>query len=459
MRRLSITASGLLMAAILAGCEAPADGDGDGGGGGGEVTGPLPAFAKSFDGPIVVRSAAMGQDGDVFFGGDSTALLDFGGGELQAVPEGSLFVAHLAANGDHLFSGITGVADELRDVAIGPGGELHVTGTFSGDISFGSGMLSGEDDGFFATFTRDGTPARSFAAGSDGDDGFTSVVTTPLGLVVLAGRFGRDADLGGGAVFDDFSGPVPTIVAYDEEGGHLWQLHFASWSNVRNLTLASDGAGNILVAGEAKSDISVGGLEDTAGAFVMKLDAAGEPMWLRSTGSNDDMRLTGMATDAAGHVVFGGLYTGSFTFGGFVAPATSSTNGYLAGLDANGKPLFLRAFGRSDDKVSLEMATSRDGTSVVAITTDSPVDLGEGLVGADDGDSQVVVGRFDAGGGLIGAEVLAGTGEEYAYSVVMGPDGAPVLLGAFDGELTVGGADLVADPQAGISTFVARLAP
>src|SRR5262245_46021815 len=94
-------------------------------------------------GDVRTQSVASGPAGDVLIGGTYWCVVDFGAGTLAAQPQGSVFLAHLDADGQHLFSGSTGANDVVESVAVGPSGDLFAAGNFSGLINFGSGTLSG----------------------------------------------------------------------------------------------------------------------------------------------------------------------------------------------------------------------------------------------------------------------------------------------------------------------------
>ena len=101
---------------------------------------------------MTAQAIASGPYGDLFLGGTFRNTIDFGGGELLAEPNGSLFMVHLDAGGRDTFSGATGSADQIRSVAIGPQRDLYVAGSYNGFINFGTGKSEGTHDGFLAAF-------------------------------------------------------------------------------------------------------------------------------------------------------------------------------------------------------------------------------------------------------------------------------------------------------------------
>ncbi len=453
MRVLFLAATGLLSVSLLA-CTTPVDESGPDG----AQTEALPPLAKAFEGTVQPWSLAVGPEGDLFFAGTYSWDLDFGGGTLTAEPKGSLFLAHLDAAGEHLFSGSTASGSEDRpwDVAVGPSGDLYMVGYFNGNINFGSGKMSGDQDGFFAAFTEDGSPDHSFSARGISYDALTGVTTTPAGIVIVAGRVGDDVDLGAGPKGEEF-GMRTVLAAYDRKGAHLWELRFPG-DFFNRFEIASDAAGNVYLAGEAWSDIEMGALSASPGVIVLKLDPSGEPLWIRSTNTDGGgARLSGLGVDAAGDVVITGTYYDAFTLGSYQAEYPSANEGgYVAKLSGAGETRFLKTFDLLSWGSWLTSAVSREGETLVAVSTYAGVDFGAGPIGPVDGDgTDIVLARYDAEGGVSATKHLAGTANENVWSVAMSPDGAPVLLGTFTGELELGEETLVSTN--GSSLFVGRL--
>ena len=453
MRPLLLATPALLSVSLLA-CTTPADEDGPDG----AAAAAQPPFAKAFEGTAQPWSLAVGPEGDIFFAGTYSWDLDFGGGPLTAEPKGSLFLAHLDAAGEHIFSGSTASGSEDRpwDVAVGPVGDLYVVGFFSGNINFGSGKMSGEQDGFFAAFEEDGSPDHSFSAKGASYDALTTVTTTPAGDVIVAGRVGDDVDLGAGPNEEQL-GLRTALAAYDPDGAHLWELRFPA-DLFNRVELASDGAGNVYVAGEAWTDVEIGTLSASPGVVVLKLGPSGEPLWIRSTGTDGGgPRLSGLGVDAAGDVVIVGTYYDAFTMDGFVAAQPYvAEGGYVAKLTGAGDTRFLKTFQLHNYGAWVTTAVSREGDTVVAVNTYSSVDFGAGPVGQVDGNgSDIVLARYDAGGALTATKHLPGNASENVWGVAMSPDGAPVLVGTFTGELEIGEETLVSTD--GSNLFVGRL--
>ena len=172
-------------------------------------------------------------------------------------------------------------------------------------------------------------------------------------------------------------------------------LDGGNYELVRDIAV-QDGTGDILVAGTYQANIagiapynlpaSNGGTED---AFVAKFDAAGNLLWSRGFGSNQDDGAQGVAISATGQVVVTGLYDGSIPALGLTNAGASDA--FIVSYDASGTHLWSK---------SVRSPQNEEGTAVV-IT----------------GSSIIAYGSFTAHGSLTGLASFTGltNGRQYAY--------------------------------------------
>lgn len=114
--------------------------------------------------------------------------------------------------------------------------------------------------------------------------------------------------------------------------------------------VATDAAGNVLVAGTFAGTIAIGGMSlASAGeqdVFVAKLSPSGTPLWARRFGSTGDDEALAIATDSNGNAVVSGFFEGSMAVGTKTLSAAALQDAYvleLAGSD--GTPIWARSFG------------------------------------------------------------------------------------------------------------------
>lgn len=450
MLRLSLLSPGLLVGAALAiGCTTPP----------GESEAPVPElepWARSFPGTLQGQSIASGSQGDVLLGGKFNDGLNFGGGLLLAEPEGSVFLAHLDAEGQHLFSGSTGASDALADVAIGPEGDLYVTGAFDGVINFGSGKLSGNEDGYLAAFTSGGVSDFSRSIGTEHSDRLYQVAATPAGNVVVSGVSGDDVDVGGGAPSVEYTTAQAIVVSYDRRGEYLWETRLDGYFS-NTTAIAVDAAGQVAVGGTAYDGLVFDGQALPPGAFIAKLDSSGKPLWITLSSSSDGNipSLRDVVAAPDGSTFVSGFYYGSLAFSGVSAPYTDNQRMFVLKLSPDGEPQYILSYGTYDYGGAPEIAVAPNGDLLLGMTSYENIDFGGGPVGGSGVGYDALLARFTADGVHVASTSLPGTGSRYLADLAVDPTGKVVAIGTFDATLTLG--ETVLTSENTNSAFVARI--
>lgn len=214
------------------------------------------------------EAVAVDATGNVLLTGQMRGSINFGGGTMPSLgPHYDVFLAKLTGNGAHLWSAVygDGVNDQAATgVAVDTAGNVVVTGTCRGSLSFGSPLTS-----------HDPTKNDLFVAKFDG------------------------------------------------AGGHLWARALGDGLyDQQSSDVAVDGAGNIAVVGALRGTIDVGGTWLTSvGAkydvFQAKLASDGTPLCSALHGDGvSDQRASGVAVGSTGQRVTTGQMRGTVDFGG-----------------------------------------------------------------------------------------------------------------------------------------------
>jgi hypothetical protein len=270
------------------------------------ATGSFDAFAEHLDasGRVVwvastsgsgvstaeIRGIAVDASGRLIMVGDYSGTVDFDPGpgvaalsSVNGTRDAAVWV--LDASGHLAWQrGYGGTDfDQADAVAVDTSGNVYLTGSYSGQVSFNTGPLvvrltaTGIYDSFVAKLGSDGSLA--WAVGFNGTNGTgqgTAIAIDPSGHVVVGGWFSGSADFDPGA---------------------------------STATLVSAGSTD---------------------AYVATLDATGGYLSAyQGGGSNADLGF-GLAVNASGTVVAVGRYTGPATFGTTTLAAIGSTGLYVA---------------------------------------------------------------------------------------------------------------------------------
>jgi hypothetical protein len=351
-------------------------------------------------------SVAVDGAGNVFLSGAFFGSVDFGGGPLTSAGDSDIFLAKFDSAGNHLWSKRFGDADSQANliVAVDGAGDVLLTGGFSGSVDFGGGPLTsvGQQDVFLAKLDSAGNHLWSKRFGDADPQYGYSVAVDGAGNVLLTGGFAGSVDFGGGSLTSVGQEDV-FLAKFDSVGNHLWSKRFGdAGTNSMGLTVAVDGAGNVLLTGHFAGSVDFGGGPLTNATswsmYLAKFDSAGNHLWSKGFGDSDYQAFQIVAVDGAGDVLLTGGFSGSVDFGG--GPLTSAGGPYdvfLAKFDSAGNHLWSRRFGDADNQVSERMAV--DGTGDVLLTGDfiGSLDFGGGSL-TSAGGSDIFLAKFNGSG-------------------------------------------------------------
>lgn len=288
--------------------------------------------------PFVVNGAPSliaTVGGDVAIAGAITSgSVDLGGGSVS----GSMFVARLAgATGAHVWSrapaaGRMNAHDMKGDAA----GNIVLAGELNSSVDWGGGVdtSAGISDVYAVKLGPSGAAAWTKRVGDERRQAAYGVAMGPAGEVYLTGGMAGTLDFGAGPIVA--TNPtvpvlVTTFVAKLSPGGAgVWAKVYSTAGERESYgnSIASDAMGNVVVAGTTQSALDFGGgplpaREGTYGPYVVKLDGAGAHLWSKGWAPGVSMNGSGdsvgayAGTDATGATVFAARLAETTTdFGG-----------------------------------------------------------------------------------------------------------------------------------------------
>jgi hypothetical protein len=165
-------------------------------------------WSKVFGGPTGDQGrgvAVDAADNVIMAGRYSGNFVDFGGGPLSnagTTVNFDVFVVKFDPSGVHLWSQGFGspALEGPRGVAVGPSGNVVLTGRFRGAVDFGGGPLvnAGNNDIFIVELDTNGLHQFSLGVGSTGSDVGLGITVDAAGNVYATGVFRETVDFGGG---------------------------------------------------------------------------------------------------------------------------------------------------------------------------------------------------------------------------------------------------------------------
>lgn len=215
---------------------------------------------------------------------------------------------------------------------------------------------------------------RCATPGDEDCDGFDCVHWAELfGDEALQAATGVAVDASGGIyVVGNFQGAIPLpkpigtivspsgnqagfLISVDSQGTPTWAraISSAAAGNVVLRAVAADASGNVFVAGNTATNLTIGGKTVNAGAFVAAFSSSGQPLWQKglTTDINECVlgpgvdTVSSLAVTSLGEVVVGGVFCASLDFGdgpiaGSAASPVPTSYGFVAklrGSDGSGK--------------------------------------------------------------------------------------------------------------------------
>ncbi|MFG0285204.1 MAG: SBBP repeat-containing protein [Phycisphaerales bacterium JB039] len=238
-----------------------------------------------------------------------------------------------------------------------------------------------------------------------------------------------------GALAPPSAGSTDIFLAkYDASGGLVWMRQFGSSSGDSSNAVALDAAGSAFITGTTHGSLAAPPAGDSD-VFVMKYSPTGARLWTRQFGSPVRDYSGGVAVDGAGNAYIVGSTNGSLG-----APAAGDSDVILAKYSNSGAPLWIRQIGTSELDSARQLAVDSAGNVVFTGRT-----LGS-FAGASAGGYDIILGRYDAAGGLLWTRQFGTAAWDFGEGVALDSAGNIYITGSTEGNLagpSAGSADIV----------------
>ena len=337
-----------------------------------------------------LSAVAVSPGGNVAFVGYSDGNVYFYGSSSQPAPSGMVLGALKFGDGSILnattFS--SGGYPSAEGVAIDDSGSVVVAGSVPQlTVQLDQEVVGDptQNTAFVAKFTSEVLCewAFSFGAGPSAGPSAWAVTFDAAGDVVAAGGFDGTIDFGGGPLLAAGESDIFVVKLASADGAHLWSKAFGGVDDEAGLSVVTDAAKDVLVAGDFQGTFAVGGATITSAGdddiFVAKLSGAnGTPLWARHFGGAQKDHLQQIAVDPAGNVLLTGYFQGTIDFGGGPITSAGSEDVYLAKLDPSGKFIWARGFGGANAEYGAGVAAADAHDLFLTGPVYDKIDLGGG---------------------------------------------------------------------------------
>ena len=421
------------------------------------------------------RSQAVAVDpvGSVAVVGHFRGTTDFGGGQISSYshpsmgPTADVFVAHYSPSGAYQWARVIGAesSEEAKGVAADAAGNVLVTGyqgSYGVDYGGGAQYVSSGNDIFVAKYSSAGSWVWSKTIGGYGYDQGNAIAADGSGNVFVTGYMSVSSvgvNFGGGALYSSGGSDI-FLVKYSPTGAHIWSKHFGDVGNDTGMAVATDAAGNVIVAGSFEGTIDFGGGRITSAGlrdiFVAKYSAAGLHMWSKKFGTSGDDVAYGLAIDSAGDLALSGKFQGSINFGGGNLSSTGGDDAFVTKLTgSSGGHVWSKDFGGASGDIATGVDIDGSNNVVIAGYYSGSVDFGGGPLNSLGND--VFVAKYSAAGSHIWSRRYGGADTQLADGVAVASNGSVTVAGFFNAAIDFGAGPLTS--AGAYDAFVATIAP
>lgn len=325
------------------------------------------------NGDDIAYTVAVGSSGDVLVAGTTLGNL-----EGNSAGTSDAFVRKYDSNGNVLWTRQFGTftIDDALSVAVDNSGNALVAGGTRGDlegtnVGFVDAYVRKYDAGGNVLWTRQFGSGASLPLGVTGIDFISAVATDNAGNVLVAGQTE-------GQVGSSILGQSDAFVRkYDTAGNELWTQQFGTTTADFATAVAIDSSNNITVGGHTSGDLE-GKNAGVTDLFVRRFDASGNVLSTVQFGTGLEDRLYDVAVDSSDNVLVAGE-----TRGDFLGTDVSGIDAFTRKYNAAGSEVWTLQFGGEQDDKAEGVAVDNSGNVLVVGTTTSKLEDGSPLLNTD----------------------------------------------------------------------------
>jgi hypothetical protein len=356
-------------------------------------------------------------NGDIYIAGETE-----GGLPGQTSSGGAdVYLQKYNGSGERIWSRQWGTEadDAVLGLAIDSSGNLYLVG--STQAAWPGQSPAGGSDAYVQKHNSNGAILWTRQFGTASNDSATKAAIDPGGNLYVVGM--TEEALPG----QESSGEADAFVRkYDSGGIELWTRQFGSGGDDVAWGAATDGAGNVYVAGVTSGGLSGMGSLGSNDGFLTKFNLSGGQLWVRQFGTPSDDQSEWLVVDDQDN-----LYTGGYTDG--TLPGQQSAGGrdaLVRKFNNNGAEIWTRQFGVAEGDELKGAATDSLGNLYVVGFTEGAFN-GHTHAGSRD----VLVRKYNRIGSVISTVQFGSGGEDVSRGVAVDSQGSLYIVGTVSGSL------------------------
>lgn len=386
--------------------------------------------------------------------------------------EEDFFLAKLDGSGNFMWAlSANGPGDQHGSaIAIGPSGNIYVTGFYEDTMHFGTDtfLVSGNTKSLFvAKYSNSGSFMWARAGTGNGHNVGNDIDVDQQGNVYVAGQFQIEINIEGN-IYNAISGPMGDgfVAKFDTHGNFDWLekiggtgvgIGVGSQQDANVLSLTPDG-NTIYVGGWFKGYTTwggVGGILDTSSHFpslnlvsvyIAKYNSAGTIQWVKKgdeyqVNFGGAPEIMGIGADNSGNVYMAGNVGDGLIFDGdsieIVAPTASwDYDAFIVMYNASGAHQYTNRIGLDGKDRYKALDVEPAGDHYVVGTYENAVPVGNLTLPV--GTHATLVIKFDALGHPVWIKGATAAYMAEPYGIAYSPDDEVVIAGDYNSQATYG---------------------
>lgn len=389
----------------------------------------------------------------------------------------NMFVAKLDPTGTALWVVRVGRAGG-GGIAVDAGGNVFVTGGFSGTTAFGPFSLTSNSvnspsagNAFVAKLDPTGTFLWAVRAGGNSGGGGNGIVVDATGNSYVCGRYEATfstADFGPFNLTSNNNAPNIFVAKLSPTGTFLWATGGGGTQDDNAFGIALDASGSTYITGYvggygvvAQFGTASVTVVDDGDVIVAKVSPSGVFEWATSGGGDAPDIGRRIAVDAQGMVhIVGFFMSAQPVFGTNITLSHSNQatfNAFVATLTPAGTWQWVVQGGGPGDDSAYDLAVDVAGNTYAVGSCSYRATFGSTVL-TTAGDQDVMVSKISPTGAYLWAMQAGGTGNDEARSAWLRPNGTLTLAGSTLSSLAIFGNQGVAGNPNADAGFLAFLA-
>jgi hypothetical protein len=380
--------------------------------------------------------------GNTYVTGSFQGSANFGNIQVSSAGTSDIFLAKYNPNYDLVWVRTLKSTNSSgsKEIAVDFAGNVYMTGTFIGTVSFGNISLTeaGGIDGFITKFDTYGNAVWAKQISSGGYDAGYSIKFDASGSLYVTGAFSNTASFGTTSLTSDGGNDI-FIAKYTASNGDLiWAKKFGGTNDQSGSDIIITSSANIYLAGSffisanfgSHTLSAAGGLD----GFVVKLNSNGDIVWAKQISGTNWGNALSIAVDGGENCYVAGYFGGSINFGGSNLTSLGHEDTFLAKYSLNGDLIWVKTAGCNFNYSNAKSVTT-DAVGNIYVTgyfTGTTIFQDKTLTSNDNG-GDIFTAKYNSQGNLLWVKKAGGVDTDRANSIVVNGSGIVTICGFFRG--------------------------